>query len=98
MVNCKICGQPVTCGLVVHDGCYAEMADENARLRAELEQVKAKLYAAVHDINSIANSGKTWMCPYCKHCKSIGQGFADCDANGSCKMPYTAFEWRGQKE
>lgn len=54
MPNCKICGQPVTCGLVVHDGCYTEMAASLAQLRADLVRVKRERDAAVAAVGRMA--------------------------------------------
>lgn len=56
MASCKICGQPVTCGLVVHDGCYEGMAAENAQLRAELERLKRERDAAVECIDGVEDA------------------------------------------
>lgn len=67
--------------------------------KSELERVKAERDAAVTDIAKIARGGKTWMCPYCKHGRDTGYGFADCDIQlGGCKVPFTMFEWRGQQK
>lgn len=54
MPNCKICGQPVTCGPVVHDGCYTEMAASLAQLRADLVRVKRERDAAVAAVGRMA--------------------------------------------
>lgn len=67
-------------------------------LEQELANVKAERDAAVDDIEEIANGGKTWMCPYCKHAKNTDFGFADCEVMGACRKPHTAFVWRGAKE
>ena len=72
---------------------------ENEKLRAELEQVKAERDAAVQCIREIAKIGRVWMCPYCVHAKDTTGGIAECELDvGMCMMPYSKFEWRGQKE
>ena len=78
----------------------AVMVKELDKKLEELAQVKAERDAAVSDIEKIAKGGKTWMCPYCKHGRDTGYGFADCEIQlGGCKVPFTMFEWRGpQKE
>ena len=78
----------------------AVMVREFTAKLEELAKVKAGRDAAVSDIEKIAKGGKTWMCPYCKHGRDTGYGFADCDIQlGGCKVPFTMFEWRGpQKE
>ena len=75
------------------------LQDENEKLRAELEQVKAERDAAVQCIRGIAKSGRVWMCPYCVHAKDTTGGIAECELDvGACMMPYSKFEWHGQKE
>lgn len=78
----------------------AVMIREFDKKLEELAKVKAERDAVVSDIEKIAKGGKTWMCPYCKHGRDTGYGFADCDIQlGGCKVPFTMFEWRGpQKE
>ena len=72
---------------------------ENEKLRAELEQVKRECDEAVQCIRGIAKSGRVWMCPYCVHAKDTTGGIAECELDvGVCMMPYSKFEWRGQKE
>lgn len=72
---------------------------ENGRLRVELEQVKRECDEAVQCIRGIAKSGRVWMCPYCVHAKDTTGGIAECELDvGVCMMPYSKFEWRGQKE
>ena len=72
---------------------------ENEKLRAELERVKEERDAAVECIRGIAKSGRVWMCPYCVHAKDTTGGIAECELDvGVCMMPYSKFEWRGQKE
>lgn len=72
---------------------------ENEKLRAELEQVKQERDAAVECIRGIAKSGRVWMCPYCVHAKDTTGGIAECELDvGVCMMPYSRFEWDGQKE
>ena len=72
---------------------------ENEKLRAELEQVKQEHDEAVQCIRGIAKSGRVWMCPYCVHAKDTTGGIAECELDvGACMMPYSKFEWRGQKE
>lgn len=55
MANCKICGKPVTCALVVHDDCYRGIIEENARLRTALTQSKDVVdkYAAAARVVSL---------------------------------------------
>lgn len=66
---------------------------------AELEQVKRECDEAVQCIRGIAKSGRVWMCPYCVHAKDTTGGIAECELDvGVCMMPYSKFEWRGQKE
>ena len=68
-------------------------------LRSELEQVKRECDEAVQCIRGIAKSGRVWMCPYCVHAKDTTGGIAECELDvGVCMMPYSKFEWRGQKE
>ena len=72
---------------------------ENEKLRAELERVKEERDAVVQCIRGIAKSGRVWMCPYCVHAKDTTGGIAECELDvGVCMMPYSKFEWRGQKE
>ena len=72
---------------------------ENAKLLAELEKVKQERDEAVQCIRGIAKSGRVWMCPYCVHAKDTTGGIAECELDvGVCMMPYSKFEWRGQKE
>lgn len=72
---------------------------ENEKLRDELEQVKQEHDEAVQCIRGIAKSGRVWMCPYCVHAKDTTGGIAECELDvGVCMMPYSKFEWRGQKE
>ena len=72
---------------------------ENEKLRGELEQVKQERDEAVQCIRGIAKSGRVWMCPYCVHAKDTTGGIAECELDvGACMMPYSKFEWRGQKE
>ena len=69
------------------------------KLRAELEQVKQERDEAVQCIRGIAKSGRVWMCPYCVHAKDTTGGIAECELDvGACMMPYSKFEWHGQKE
>ena len=69
------------------------------KLRAELEQVKQERDEAVQCIRGIAKSGRVWMCPYCVHAKDTTGGIAECELDvGVCMMPYSKFEWDGQKE
>lgn len=68
-------------------------------LRSELDQVKRECDEAVQCIIGIAKSGRVWMCPYCVHAKDTTGGIAECELDvGVCMMPYSKFEWRGQKE
>lgn len=68
-------------------------------LRSELEQVKRECDEAVQYIRGIAKSGRVWMCPYCVHAKDTTGSIAECELDvGVCMMPYSKFEWRGQKE
>lgn len=63
------------------------------------EQVKRERDEAVQYIREIAKSGRVWMCPYCVHAKDTTGGIAECELDvGVCMMPYSKFEWRGQKE
>ncbi len=80
---------------------------ENEKLRGELEQVKQEHDEAVQCIRGIAKkcirgiakSGRVWMCPYCVHAKDTTGGIAECELDvGVCMMPYSKFEWRGEKE
>lgn len=76
-----------------------EMSEENEKLRVELEQVKEERDEAVQCIRGIAKSGRVWMCPYCVHAKDTTGGIAECELDvGVCMMPYSKFEWDGQKE
>lgn len=78
-----------------HRNCQAE----NEKLQVELEQMKRERDAAVQCIKGIAKSGRVWMCPHCVHAKDTTDGIADCELDiGVCMMPYSSFEWRGQKE
>lgn len=78
-----------------HRNCQAE----NEKLRAELERVKQERDEAVQCIRGIAKSDRVWMCPYCVHAKDTTGGIAECELDvGVCMMPYSKFEWRGQKE
>ena len=71
---------------------------ENEKLRSELDQVKRECDEAVQCIRGIAKSGRVWMCPYCVHAKDTTGGIAECELDvGVCMMPYSKFEWRGQK-
>lgn len=68
-------------------------------MRSELDQVKRECDEAVQCIRGIAKSGRVWMCPYCVHAKDTTGGIAECELDvGVCMMPYSKFEWRGQKE
>lgn len=68
-------------------------------LRSELEKVKRECDEAVQYIRGIAKSGRVWMCPYCVHAKDTTGSIAECELDvGVCMMPYSKFEWRGQKE
>ena len=72
---------------------------ELGKLRAELEQVKEERDEAVQCIRGIAKSGRVWMCPYCVHAKDTTGGIAECELDvGACMMPYSKFEWHGQKK
>lgn len=72
---------------------------ETVRLGTELERVKEERDEAVQCIRGIAKSGRVWMCPYCVHAKDTTGGIAECELDvGVCMMPYSKFEWRGQKE
>ena len=87
----KMCQDAVTALSTLHG--------ENEKLRAELEQVKQERDEAVQCIRGIAKSGRVWMCPYCVHEKDTTGGIAECELDvGVCMMPYSKFEWRGQKE
>lgn len=79
---------------------YDEMIADAARKASdELEQVKRECDEAVQCIRGIAKSGRVWMCPYCVHEKDTTGGIAECELDvGVCMMPYSKFEWRGQKE
>ena len=79
---------------------YDQMIDAlSATDSAELEQVKQERDEAVQCIREIAKSGRVWMCPYCVHAKDTTGGIAECKLDvGVCIMPYSKFEWRGQKE
>ena len=81
-----------------HEEC-GQWEAENEKLRAELEQVKRECDEAVQCISGIAKSGRVWMCPYCVHAKDTTGGIAECELDvGACMMPYSKFEWHGQKE
>lgn len=84
------------------DNYFAESTEyrqERNEALAELEQVKVERDAAEKCIQSIAKSGRVWMCPYCVHAKDTTGGIAECELDvGVCMMPYSKFEWRGQKE
>ena len=81
-----------------HEEC-GQWEAENEKLRAELEQVKQERDEAVQCIRGIAKSGRVWMCPYCVHAKDTTGGIAECELDvGVCMMPYSKFEWDGQKE
>ena len=81
------------------DRALSTLQAENEQLRAELEQVKRERDEAVQCIRGIAKSGRVWMCPYCVHAKDTTGGIAECELDvGVCMMPYSKFEWRGQKE
>ena len=72
---------------------------ENEKLRVEVERVKRERDEAVQCIRGIAKSGRVWMCPYCVHAKDTTGGIAECELDvGVCMMPYSKFEWLGQKE
>ena len=71
----------------------------NEKLWAELEEVKQERDEAVQCIRGITKSGRVWMCPYCVHAKDTTGGIAECELDvGVCMMPYSKFEWGGQKE
>ena len=94
---------PFECGVfsLLDDAATAlsTLQAENEKLRAELEQVKRECDEAVQCIRGIAKSGRVWMCPYCVHAKDATGGIAECELDvGVCMMPYSKFEWRGQKE
>ena len=75
------------------------LTGELAKVAAELEQVKRERDAAVQCIKGIAKSGRVWMCPHCVHAKDTTRGIAECELDvGVCMMPYSRFEWRGQKK
>ena len=70
------------------------LKDENEKLRAELEQVKAEKDAAVE---SIPHECKT--CVY--HTVFFNGGTPDHDCtnpDGGCSNNYDRWEWRGQEE
>ena len=89
-----------------HSGLFDEAATalstlqaENEKLRVEVERVKRERDEAVQCIRGIAKSGRVWMCPYCVHSKDTTGGIAECELDvGVCMMPYSKFEWLGQKE
>ena len=58
----------------------------------EIEKLRAQNGQLMSIIADITTAGKTWMCPYCAHCKGIVSGMADCDAKEPCVMPYGQFE------
>ena len=88
---CSICDEAAT--------ALSTLQAENEKLRAKLEQVKAERDEAVQCIRGIAKSGRVWMCPYCVHAKDTTGGIAECELDvGVCMMPYSKFEWDGQKE
>lgn len=71
----------------------------NQSVYIDLEQVKQERDEAVQCIKGITKSGRVWMCPYCVHAKETTGGIAECELDvGMCMMPYSKFEWRGQKE
>ena len=89
----------VAFGLMDAATALSTLQAENAKLRAELERVKEERDAAVECIRGIAKSGRVWMCPYCVHAKDTTGGIAECELDvGVCMMPYSKFEWDGQKE
>lgn len=66
---------------------------EIQNLRSQNEQLRAERDRAVRAVKEIAKDGKVWMCPYCNHCVAVVDGFAACDAEGQCAMPYSRFEF-----
>ena len=61
-------------------------------LRKQNEQLRLDRDYAMSIIADVIKDGKTWMCRYCAHCKSIISGMADCNAQKPCIMPYSQFE------
>ena len=98
--KCAGCSVPATTAEMIRDLNDApKLRAENEKLRAELERVKRECDEAVQCIRGIAKSGRVWMCPYCVHAKDTTGGIAECELDvGVCMMPYSKFEWRGQKE
>ena len=103
-VGCDDCGLEY-CGEECQQLCgtaataLSTLQAENEKLRGELEQVKQERDEAVQCIRGIAKSGRVWMCPYCVHAKDTTGGIAECELDvGVCMMPYSKFEWDGQKE
>ena len=91
--NCAGCSIPAVKAEQIRD------LTDAPKLRAELEQVKQERDEAVQCIRGIAKSGRVWMCPYCVHAKDTTGGIAECELDvGACMMPYSKFEWHGQKE
>ena len=71
---------------------HDRLQDWDRGMTAELAQVKTERDAAKSMIEDMAKRGKTWMCRYCGHAKSVNDGWADCELEfGKCKSPYTEF-------
>ena len=73
-----------------------DLEAENEKLRAELDQVKAKQDAAISDLTYIARTYPVdlcddLVCQYCKHYRNVNTGCPGWTEND-------CFEWRGQKE
>ena len=81
----------------------AMVAKESAELLEKrqitvAEQLRAERDRAVRAVKEIAKEGKVWMCPYCNHCVAVVDGFAACDVEGQCAMPYSRFEFTRENE
>lgn len=69
---------------------------EIEKLRGQNRQLMLERNYVMSIIADVRKAGKTWMCPYCAHCKGIVSGLADCNAQGLCVMPYSQFELKSR--
>ena len=70
----------------------AALQQEIETLRGRNRQLMLERNYVMSIIADVTKAGKTWMCPYCAHCKGIVSGMADCDSKMPCVMPYGQFE------
>lgn len=64
-------------------------------LHDDLVSAADALEKVIDEFGKIAQSGRLWMCPYCKHAKNMNNGRYDCEMGEKCRFPFSAFEWRG---